>query len=373
MRIILVLLMLSLTFSLHAGDAKFSKKASGDPELIQTGPQKKWCPICGMNLRMFYKTNHALKLTGGKNKQYCSMRCMIQDFEGLHSIVREILVIDTKSEKFISAANAHYVVGSKAPGTMSKISKYAFANYDDAVEFQKKMGGKIMSFEAARKSATKSMEKDVAMTDMKRQKKMYPKGEKIFKSACDKSISPFKYNLINELKADIRNNNLCGKLKEKELQAVALYLWDVVRKNERSEEFITVMPGEKCPVCGMFVHKYPKWAAKIYFSKGGEKSHEVFDGVKDQLKFYFNPAKWGDKYKGIKINKLLVTDYYTNKAVDGKKAFYVIGSDVYGPMGKEPIPFAVRKYAETFMSDHDGRKILTFDQITEKMIYKLDE
>jgi len=372
MRLLLLFVMMLFCFNVFADDMDFTRKATGTPELIQTGPQKNWCPVCGMSLKAFYKTSHALKLSGGVNKQYCSMRCMTQDFEGLANIVKEILVVDAKTEKLIDARKAFYVVDSDAPGTMTSISKYAFGDENDAKEFQAKMGGEIMIFDSAQKSAIASMDKDVAMTNMKRQKMMYPKGKMVFNSACDKTIDPFSYNLINELKADIKMNNRCGELKEPELQAVALYLWDVARKELKSEQFITVKEGDKCPVCGMFVHKYPKWASKIVFTKNSEKSYLVFDGVKDQLKFVYNPAKWGD-YKDIKITEILVTDYYTNKAVDGKNAFYVIGSDVYGPMGKELIPFSTKKYAETFMADHNGQKILKYDEITSAMVYKLDE
>ena len=60
--------------------------------------------------------------------------------------------------------------------------------------------------------------------------------------------------------------------------------------------------------------------------------------------------EWGD-YKIAKlenITKILVTDYYSQKAIDGTKAYYVIRSDVYGPMGHEFIPFASMEDAKTF-------------------------
>ena len=39
---------------------------------------------------------------------------------------------------------------------------------------------------------------------------------------------------------------------------------------------------EKCPVCGMFVYKYPDWTAQIIFS---DQSQFYFDGVKDLFKY----------------------------------------------------------------------------------------
>ena len=42
---------------------------------------------------------------------------------------------------------------------------------------------------------------------------------------------------------------------------------------------------DKCPVCGMFVAKYPDWVAQVRFTNG---QTAYFDGVKDLCKFYFN-------------------------------------------------------------------------------------
>ena len=48
-------------------------------------------------------------------------------------------------------------------------------------------------------------------------------------------------------------------------------------------------PTDKCPVCGMFVAKYPDFVARISFKDG---SYAFFDGVKDMMKYYFNLAKY---------------------------------------------------------------------------------
>jgi nitrous oxide reductase accessory protein NosL len=89
------------------------------------------------------------------------------------------------------------------------------------------------------------------------------------------------------------------------------------------------------------------------------------------MKFYFAPAKWGD-YKMTKFESVLVTDYYTQKGLDGRKAFYVTGSDVIGPMGAELIPFGDRASAETFARDHSGRGIFPFNELTPEIVNGLD-
>ncbi|HFC03675.1 MAG TPA: nitrous oxide reductase, partial [Nitratifractor salsuginis] len=122
----------------------------------------------------------------------------------------------------------------------------------------------------------------------------------------------------------------------------------------------------KCPVCGMFVSKYPKWAAEIVV----DGKTYWFDGVKDMMKFYIFDGDF--PYDRSKIEKMLVTDFYTLEAIPAKEAYYVIGSRLYGPMGNELIPFKTEKEAKDFMADHGGDRIVRFDEITGKMVMGLD-
>ena len=128
-------------------------------------------------------------------------------------------------------------------------------------------------------------------------------------------------------------------------------------------------PNDKCPVCGMFVVKYPDWIAAVTFADG---SRVFFDGVKDMLKFYFNPGKYNPQKSVTDILAIHVTDYYRLEPIDGRKAFYVVGSDVYGPMGKELIAFEKEAEAREFMKDHKGKTVLPFDQIDLPLVMGLD-
>jgi len=127
-----------------------------------------------------------------------------------------------------------------------------------------------------------------------------------------------------------------------------------------------VKPGkdEKCPVCGMFVYKYPDWVAELRFRDG---SRAVFDGAKDLFRYFFDARQFGGTKGRGDVAEVYVTDYYTLEPIDARPAFYVVGSDVYGPMGKELIPFARRADAEEFLRDHGGRTILVFDEIEREL------
>ncbi len=126
---------------------------------------------------------------------------------------------------------------------------------------------------------------------------------------------------------------------------------------------------DKCPVCGMFVYKYPDWTAEIIFSDG---SVEFFDGVKDLFKYYFNPAKYRPGQNKKDIAAIYVMDYYEMTMIDARKAFFVLGSNVFGPMGYELIPLATEEDARNVLKDHKGKRILRFEEITSAVISKLD-
>ncbi len=124
-----------------------------------------------------------------------------------------------------------------------------------------------------------------------------------------------------------------------------------------------------CPVCGMVVSKYPAWIASVVY-KDGHAHH--FDGAKDLFKYLFDVQRYARGRRREDIVRIGVTEYYGLKRIDARQAWYVIGSDVLGPMGHELIPLASREDAEEFMRDHRGRRILRFDQVTRELLARLD-
>ncbi len=126
--------------------------------ILQKGEHRTSCAICGMNLPAWYKTNHAAHTKYG-TRQYCSLHCLVHDNELNKTDLSNVMVVDTVTLKFIPALKAYYVVGSSKPGTMSKISKYAFGSKADAEAFAKKHGGKVMGFYEAYDIAIKDFVK----------------------------------------------------------------------------------------------------------------------------------------------------------------------------------------------------------------------
>ena len=151
--------------------------------------------------------------------------------------------------------------------------------------------------------------------------------------------------------------------------ALALQISSVTPAASGEKKPLKPGPKDKCPVCGMFVAKYPDFLAQIIL-KDGSVAH--FDGAKDMFKYYFNMKKYAPGKGFPDIDSVYVTDYYTLYPADGERAFYVIGSNVFGPMGRELIPFEKEKDATEFVKDHKGKAILRFREITPDTIKGLD-
>jgi copper chaperone NosL len=130
-----------------------------------------------------------------------------------------------------------------------------------------------------------------------------------------------------------------------------------------------VPAGAKCPVCGMFVAKFPDWTATARFKDG---TTSYYDGPKDMFSHYFDTARYTPGKRQADIVVLAVKEYYSLAMIDARTAYFVVGSDVYGPMGSELIPFKTEKDANSFKLDHKGKRVLRFNEITRQTIKLLN-
>ena len=357
----LLMFLFAFIFTNLNANEMFQTVEPKDATLVKTDSSKEFCNVCGMHLTKYYKTNHVAEFKNGHKEQYCSLHCLAEVHKNYADKIKQIDVVDTNSLKLIDAKKAFYVIGSSKEGTMSSISEYAFLKKEEAEKFKQEFGGTINNFDESLKLAKERLENDNKVLDEKRIP-MAKKGKKIFETMCD--INQIKeFNSIGEAKQFLIDNNTCKNLDSQMLQAVSIYLYDPILAADKSK-MIETPQDAKCPVCGMFVAKYPKWVAQIEVEDGHK---HYFDGVKDMMKFYFHPTKY-HTHSAEKISQINVTDYYSLESTDARKSFYVIGSNIYGPMGEELIPFKNEDEAKKFMVDHFGKKVVSFDEIKKDML-----
>jgi nitrous oxide reductase accessory protein NosL len=120
----------------------------------------------------------------------------------------------------------------------------------------------------------------------------------------------------------------------------------------------------------MFVSRYPDWVATVLY-RDGHAHH--FDGAKDMFKYLLDLPKYAPGHTSADIASIGVSEYYGLTRIDAHLAWYVIGSDVLGPMGHELVPLRTPDEATEFLRDHHGKRILRFDDVTLPLLRGLDQ
>lgn len=121
---------------------------------------------------------------------------------------------------------------------------------------------------------------------------------------------------------------------------------------------------ERCPVCGMYPAQFPQWHAQIVFKDGAYTS---FDSAAEMFRFLDDMSKYDKKHVASDIAKIFVPAYDKGSWLDAKRAFFVAGSKIQGPMGSDLPAFSSKDEAVRF-SQKSGGKALSFEQITPAAI-----
>lgn len=114
-----------------------------------------------------------------------------------------------------------------------------------------------------------------------------------------------------------------------------------------------VPPDARCPVCGMFPARSPRWAAQLVFEDGAA---HFFDSPVSLLLYLQDVGRYSRGRTGADIRAAYVQDFETRAWVPLDAAWFVHGSDARGPMraGNLP-PFRTAAEAQAFAHAHGGR------------------
>ena len=117
------------------------------------------------------------------------------------------------------------------------------------------------------------------------------------------------------------------------------------------QEKIQVGKDDRCPVCAMKVALYPKFACTMELIDGRTFS---FCATGCMIRAWLHPEVYLKAEKSD-IQQVWVQDYFTGEKIDGSKAFWVVGSDVIGPMGPAFVPLKSESDVEAFKRRHGGK------------------
>lgn len=125
----------------------------------------------------------------------------------------------------------------------------------------------------------------------------------------------------------------------------------------------------RCPVCGMYPARFPRWAAQSLFKDGAA---HYFDSPLDLFVFLHKVNRHDRRYDQDDVAVSFVTDFETGQWIEAHHAFFVHGSSVFGPMRDADLPaFASREAAATLTRSRGGR-VLGLTDVTPELILSLN-
>jgi nitrous oxide reductase accessory protein NosL len=218
------------------------------PFHIEAKEEPRWCPLCGMNLKMYHQTNNRLTFFDKTQAQTCSIFCAAQIYEKKPTEIDRWEVVDYETKKWIDAKRARWLIESDIPGVMTAISKLAFLSLGDVQKYQKKHGGTISTFDDALNRTLSDMgsDKKMIMARVAERAKMGKDlaGEhECYKchgeegkggSALGWGTLEFSKKMDNRVKikeaitkGGSGMQGYEGKIDEKDLHSITLYIWSL--------------------------------------------------------------------------------------------------------------------------------------------------
>ncbi|MFN2339217.1 MAG: nitrous oxide reductase accessory protein NosL [Gammaproteobacteria bacterium] len=130
------------------------------------------------------------------------------------------------------------------------------------------------------------------------------------------------------------------------------------------------VPAEaRCPVCGMYPARYPRWAAQLIFKDG---KAVFFDSPLELFRFLLDMGHYHDAHGPDDVARAYVSDAGDGRWVSIVEAHFVEGSGLLGPMRNPDLPaFAELEAAETFVAERGGR-LIRMEQVTLDLLHALE-
>lgn len=121
--------------------------------------------------------------------------------------------------------------------------------------------------------------------------------------------------------------------------------------------------SDRCPVCAMYPARRPESAAAMTLTSG---ETFYFCGNGCLLRTWLRSTVYLGRSRD-QIDRIVVHDYFSGEPVDGRKATWVAGSDIIGPMGPAIVALGDADQLETFTKRHGGKTVFTFDQVDDAL------
>jgi nitrous oxide reductase accessory protein NosL len=122
---------------------------------------------------------------------------------------------------------------------------------------------------------------------------------------------------------------------------------------------------KECPLCGMYPARYPQFNCQVIFKDG---TYEAFDSAAGLLVYLLFSDKTGIIAKPV--DKIYFKHYLKENWLEADKTFFVVGSEILGPMGIEFLSVDSEKDAKEVKKQEKGEDIIHFKKINRQYMVK---
>lgn len=117
--------------------------------------------------------------------------------------------------------------------------------------------------------------------------------------------------------------------------------------------------ANRCANCGMRVTRGAAFASGAREASGAEV---VFDSPKCMF-------RWLEQHRDAR--DAWTTEHLSRQERPAAGLFYVLGTDLRGPMGADLVPVDTREHADTLLASHHGQRVLVFAEVTPEIVASL--
>lgn len=113
------------------------------------------------------------------------------------------------------------------------------------------------------------------------------------------------------------------------------------------------IPAEaRCPVCGMFPARQPRWAVQVLYADG--QAH-FLDSPLSLFHYLQQVARYAPGRQRADIGAVHVTEHDSGRWLPAEQALYIHGSGLRGPMRSGNLPAVAAGNASSFTDRHSGQ------------------
>ncbi len=121
-------------------------------------------------------------------------------------------------------------------------------------------------------------------------------------------------------------------------------------------------PEVRCPVCGMYPARYPGFRSQISTADG---KHHHFCSSQCLVAYQADPRQY--LKETAKTTSIWVTVFQENSSEYAMGLYYLVGSSIMGPMGKEAVPYR-NKSAAAASALKNGGKVVHFKELNPPLV-----